>query len=308
MQQQAIDKVRDFNRFYTTMLGVVNNHILEGDYTFTEARIIYEAGKQQAITASAIKENLRLDEGYLSRIVAKLVKQGIFGKKRSEEDKRLFTLSLTTKGKVVFSEIDRQSNGQIKSLVQHLSISDQERLAALLKEAKQLLTPGDTQNNLQATNVDFKIAQTSADFEDAKSLFKEYAASLDFDLSFQGFEKELATIGKQYRPPRGALLLCYYEDEQAVGCAGVRELSETVAELKRLYVKSEYRSLKIGKQLLERAIDTARKLQYHYIRLDTVPGQEKAQALYHRLGFYKIKAYRHNPIAGTVYMEKKLIE
>lgn len=157
-------------------------------------------------------------------------------------------------------------------------------------------------------NIHFKIAETAQDFEEGKKLFEEYAASLDFDLGFQGFKNELAAISRQYQPPEGALLICIYNDKEAVSCAGIRKLSETTAELKRLYVKPAFRRLKIGKELLALAIDTAKKLHYHYIRLDTVPGQEKAQELYHYLGFYTIDAYRHNPIAGTIYMEKKLID
>lgn len=156
-------------------------------------------------------------------------------------------------------------------------------------------------------NIHFKIAETAQDFEDGKKLFEEYAASLDFDLGFQGFKNELAALSRQYQAPEGALLICTY-NEEAVGCAGIRKLSETTAELKRLYVKPAFRSLKIGKELLALATGTAKKLHYHYIRLDTVPGQEKAQTLYHHLGFYTIDAYRHNPIAGTIYMEKKLID
>jgi len=154
-------------------------------------------------------------------------------------------------------------------------------------------------------NIHFKIASTSADFEQGKILFQEYADSLDFDLGFQDFKKELDTIAQQYQKPKGALLLCLYESA-FIGCVAVRELSENTAELKRLYVRPAFRSLQIGKQLLERAIDTARDLHYEFIRLDTVPSQTKAQALYQHLGFYPIAPYRHNPVPGTIYMERKL--
>jgi ribosomal protein S18 acetylase RimI-like enzyme len=150
------------------------------------------------------------------------------------------------------------------------------------------------------------IARTPGEFEAGKALFVEYAASLDFDLGFQGFQQELNVISEQYQAPMGALLLCFNEQQEAVGCAGIRQLTSTTAELKRLYVKPAFRSFKIGRHLLELAITTAKDLNYQFIRLDTVPGQEKAHNLYRSLGFYTIDAYRHNPIAGTIYMEKKL--
>jgi len=158
------------------------------------------------------------------------------------------------------------------------------------------------------STVNIKRADTVKDFEQGKALFEEYADSLNFDLGYQDFKKELNTIAQQYKDPDGALLLCFLDDENAIGCAGVRKFSEGIAELKRLYVKPGYRSLKIGKRLLESAIDTAKELNYTFIRLDTVPGQTKAQELYHYLGFYEIEAYRYSPIAGTIYFEKRLGE
>jgi ribosomal protein S18 acetylase RimI-like enzyme len=154
--------------------------------------------------------------------------------------------------------------------------------------------------------MDIKIAQTARDFQQARELFMEYAASLDFDLEFQGFAKELEAINTQYRPPKGALLLCYSEENEAIGCVAVRELSEGIAELKRLYIRPTFRHLKMGKRLLSAAVEAARGLGYGYIRLDTVPGQDRAQALYRQFGFYAIDPYRDNPIEGAMYMEKKL--
>jgi DNA-binding MarR family transcriptional regulator/N-acetylglutamate synthase-like GNAT family acetyltransferase len=305
MEKELTSKLRDFNRFYTNILGVVNNHILESNYSLIEARIIYETGRQKVITAREIMERLQMDEGYLSRIVAKFVKQDVLLKEQSKKDKRVFTIGLTNKGRQVLSNIDLQSDKQVEGLISHLSPKDREKLVELLVEAKQLLTKSDAQNDLPIANIDFKIAETDHDFEEARNLFKEYAASLDFDLGFQDFKKELETINKQYHAPKGALLLCFDKEKNVIGCAGVRELSEGIAELKRLYVKPEFRSFKIGKKLLTIAIETAKKMGYHYIRLDTVPGQEKAQGLYYHLGFYKIESYRYSPIDGTIFMEKK---
>src|SRR5688572_5062174 len=129
--------------------------------------------------------------------------------------------------------------------------------------------------------INIKIADTPDEFEQGKILFEEYAGTLNFELTYQDFDKELDTIAIQYKKPEGALLLCFLGDEIAIGCAGVRKFSDGIAELKRLYVKPDYRNLKIGKKLLESAVDTAKQLGYTFIRLDTVPGQTKAQELYH---------------------------
>ncbi len=151
-----------------------------------------------------------------------------------------------------------------------------------------------------------KIANTEQEFEQGRILFEEYAGSLNFDLGYQDFKTELSTINRQYREPEGALLLCFIDNEHAVGCAGVRKFAEGIAELKRLYVNPDYRKLNMGKSLLQSAIDAAKLLNYRFIRLDTVPGQTRAQELYRQLGFYEIEPYRHSPVAGTIYFEKKL--
>jgi len=155
-------------------------------------------------------------------------------------------------------------------------------------------------------DISYKVASTSLEFEDGKNLFQQYANSLSIDLSFQDFTKELKTIDIQYNKPKGALLLAYKENI-TVGCAGIRELDIDTAELKRMFVRTEYRRYKIGQKLLELSLDIAKVLNYSKIRLDTLPDMASAQNLYRAFGFYEIPSYRFNPIKGTVYMEKNLV-
>ncbi len=150
---------------------------------------------------------------------------------------------------------------------------------------------------------------TSAGREDLPEvilLFKEYAASLDFELSFQNFDLELANLPGEYRAPQGRLLLAFW-DEQVAGCVALRKLNAQVCEMKRLYVRSSFRARKIGKSLAETIIQEARKMGYSAMRLDTVPSMDRARSLYEKLGFRKIPPYRHNPIPGALYLELDLM-
>jgi putative acetyltransferase len=149
-------------------------------------------------------------------------------------------------------------------------------------------------------------AKTNEDFEIAKKLLIEYADSLGFDLSFQDFEEELANLPGDYVSPAGCLLLAEFE-KQPVGCVALRKLSDGICEMKRLYVKEQFRRLGIGRALVEAVIDKARKIGYNYMRLDTVPSMEVARALYISVGFKKTDAYRYNPIEDAVFMELKLM-
>jgi putative acetyltransferase len=139
----------------------------------------------------------------------------------------------------------------------------------------------------------------------ARELFREYAASLGFDLEFQGFSEELATLPGSYAPPLGRLLLAW-EREVAAGCVALRPIDPETCEMKRLYVRPAYRGAGLGRRLAERIVREARDAGYGKMRLDTLPAMPGARALYHGLGFRPIPAYRPNPIEGAVFLELTL--
>lgn len=154
--------------------------------------------------------------------------------------------------------------------------------------------------------VGFLKADSEEYLPQARELLKEYAASLGFDLHFQEFEKEVAEFPGQYASPDGCFLLAMHETEVA-GCVALRRMSENVCEMKRLYVRPEFRGKGIGRSLAETIIKEARKIGYSHMRLDTVPFMKEAIALYGSLGFKEIEPYRYNPIEGAKFMELELV-
>lgn len=153
--------------------------------------------------------------------------------------------------------------------------------------------------------ITFSKASTPAEFEKGKQLFLQYIQSLNFALTFQDVDRELAEISTEYNAPTGALLLAF-DNDKAIACAGVRKIDSTIAELKRMYVDPNYRGLQLGQQILQQALDEAKRLGYERIRLDTVPHMQAAINIYKSAGFYEIEPYRFNPIEGAIYMEKVL--
>jgi putative acetyltransferase len=138
-----------------------------------------------------------------------------------------------------------------------------------------------------------------------RRLFQEYAESLDTDLGFQDFSAELAGLPGGYAPPKGRLLLAL-DGALPAGCVALRPLEGETCEMKRLYVRPEYRGTGLGQLLVERIIAEAKLAGYRQMRLDTLPGMTAARELYSRLGFRQIAPYRHNPIAGTAFLELTL--
>ncbi|MGD2272029.1 MAG: GNAT family N-acetyltransferase [Desulfobacterales bacterium] len=138
-----------------------------------------------------------------------------------------------------------------------------------------------------------------------RELFVEYADSLDFGLDFQNFQEELTNLPGEYEPPGGCLFIAMSNDEP-VGCVGLRRLENTVCEMKRLYVRPNYRYLGIGRVLADTIVREAAHKGYTRMRLDTVPAMKAARKLYLSMGFKEIAPYRYNPIKGARFMEKRL--
>jgi GNAT superfamily N-acetyltransferase len=135
----------------------------------------------------------------------------------------------------------------------------------------------------------------------------EYARWLEFDLCFQGFEEELRSLPGKYAPPTGRLLLALWDAELAGMCA-LRPLpQEGICEMKRLYVRPQFRGKSIGQALAKRIIAEAIAVGYLRMRLDTVPGRmDAAIQMYRELGFHEIQSYYSTPVAGTLFMELDL--
>lgn len=149
--------------------------------------------------------------------------------------------------------------------------------------------------------------RTTDDLAAAILLFRSYAESLDVDLAFQGFEAELAAMPGQYAPPAGELLLARDPEGRPVGCVGLRPIEPAgCCEMKRLYVAPDGRGSGLGERLVEAVIAEAWRIGYRELRLDTVPSMMAAISLYRGLGFEQTEPYYDTPIAGTLFMRRRL--
>jgi len=150
-----------------------------------------------------------------------------------------------------------------------------------------------------------KQVEKTDDIQTAQTLFDEYVTALNIDLTFQNYDNERRHIADIYMPPAGALYLAEKNSEYA-GCVGLRQFDGQRCEMKRLYVRPEFRGLGIGTALCKRIIEEGRHMGYAEMLLDTLASMHKALALYRSLGFKQIAPYYHNPLPDAQYLALRL--
>ena len=139
-KQRIIEDIRAFNRYYTGLIGLLNVHLLDSEYSLAEVRILYEINTHQPVSASQIMSEMGIDKGYLSRVLKQLEKNGLISKQVSGEDARVTLVSLTAKGETLFSKLNAASDQQIETLITNLTREQQRALVEHMQAIKVLLT------------------------------------------------------------------------------------------------------------------------------------------------------------------------
>ena len=137
--QETINKIRSFNRFYTNVIGLLDQHFLDSPFSLTEGRVLYEICNTEECSAKKIRENILIDEGYLSRILDTFVKRGLIRKTRSSDDGRLWLIAPTEKGRREFASLNDNSNRLIAQLIEKLSIEERADLLNKMEDIRILL-------------------------------------------------------------------------------------------------------------------------------------------------------------------------
>jgi GNAT superfamily N-acetyltransferase len=151
----------------------------------------------------------------------------------------------------------------------------------------------------------YREAISQEDYNIGLMLVKEYASQIGIDLGFQNFNDEIQDLSKQYARPQGIFILAS-EEEDVFGCFGIRKLEPGICELKRMFIRDQYRGKGLGREMLLLSFHLAKELGYSKMRLDTLDTMIPAVNLYTASGFYEIPAYCFNPIPGARYFERVL--
>jgi len=160
---------------------------------------------------------------------------------------------------------------------------------------------------INAQRFSISLAENADDLSSVRALFRAYVDWIGIDLSYQGFEEELAGLPGKYAAPSGGLFLAKRSDGTVLGCVGLRAFGgDGASEMKRLYVLPAGRGLGVGGALVARVVDAAEEAGYNEMLLDTLPSMTGAIKLYRAAGFEEVTAYYDTPIAETVFFRKKL--
>jgi len=299
----AVSSIRHWNRYYTNRLGLLSRYRFDTRLTLTEARVILEIGRRGEHTQSGLRADLKIDGGYLNRVVNRLVGEGLAVSRKSSQDRRVRTLSLSAKGRVVLLEVESASDQEAESLMAGLSGEETRALVEHVRAAERIL------EGRNGTLPEVHGVCEGRDLATVRVLMREYGAFLGMDLSFQHFEEELSGLPGKYASPTGALFLASVRTAaggtEPAGCVAVRRIDDTTCEMKRLFVRPEYRGFGVGRTLAEQAVDAGRELGYQRMRLDTLATLRGAIALYKAMGFRRIAPYYHNPLPGAQFWEKR---
>jgi DNA-binding MarR family transcriptional regulator len=146
-REEVIDKIRAFNRFYTNVIGLLDQHFLDSTFSLTEVRVLFEIRHTQVCSAKKIRANIAIDEGYLSRIINKFIRLGLVKKSPSPADRRIHLITLTEKGQQEFSRLNDNSNKLISGMIEKLSEKEYSDLVNMMERIRELLGRNNASND-----------------------------------------------------------------------------------------------------------------------------------------------------------------
>jgi DNA-binding MarR family transcriptional regulator/N-acetylglutamate synthase-like GNAT family acetyltransferase len=289
VNDQRVEAVRRFNRFYTRRIGVLQESLLRSAFSLTEARVLFELAHPEAPTATAIGGELGLDAGYLSRILERFRKSGLVSRSPSTTDRRQSLLALTEKGREAFSLLDVRSREEIRAMVGALDASDQGRLVEAMHTIESLL--GDR----SGPSVPYLLRpHRPGDIGWVVHRHGElYAREYGWDESFEALVAEIVARFIRRFDPKAERCWIAEREGRNVGCVFLVRHSKRVAQLRLLLVEPDVRGLGIGRRLVEECTAFARQVGYSRIMLWTQSLLLPARKIYAAAGYRLIREEPH---------------
>jgi DNA-binding MarR family transcriptional regulator/GNAT superfamily N-acetyltransferase len=283
----AVDAVREFSRFYTNVIGILREGLLETPYTLTEGRVVYELAQRESTEVADLRRALDLDPGYMSRILASFEADGLVSRSRSERDGRRQVIALTRRGREAFATLNARSAGQIRQLLSPLSQHDRARLVESLGVGRQLL--GDELRG----RVTLRVPRSGDYGWVVERHGALYRTEYDWDETMEGLIATIVGAFAQGHDPERERAWIAELAGVRVGCVFCVRKSDDVAQLRLLLVEPAARGHGLGTRLVEACIDFARGAGYRELVLWTNDVLHAARRIYERAGFRLVEEGRH---------------
>jgi DNA-binding MarR family transcriptional regulator/GNAT superfamily N-acetyltransferase len=289
VDDERVAAVRRFNRFYTSVLGLLRDGLLETPYSLTEARILFELAQRDQTDLSDLRQLLELDAGYLSRILGRFERHRLVRRDRSSVDGRRQVLRLTKKGRAAFELLDRRSAQDVRGLLAGLSEDEQARLLNAMRDIEGVLASGRPPKAVvlrapRPGDLGWVIERHGA----------LYAAEYGWDETFEALVARIIADYVDRRDPRRETAWIAEVNGQRVGCVFCMKKSDSVAKLRLLLVEPSARGVGVGSRLVEECIRFARSVGYRRMTLWTNDVLQEARRIYERAGFRLVEAERHH--------------
>ena len=286
---KIISWMRDFNRYYTNVLGLLNQHILGSGYSLSEARVLHEIGRTQPCTAAALAGALHIDAGYLSRMLKRFESAALLSRERSEADGRSYSLRLTREGEAALDALNKGSEEQLAGLIKPMT---ERRCMELLRGMQSIQAA--LGREIDAGEVAIRTELRPGDAGHITAMHgRIYSEEYGYGVAFEGYvAQSFFEFLRDYDPERDRLW-CAEHAGRTIGCIGVKGRGER-AQLRWFLLEPEYRGMGLGRRLLQSALDFARERGYESAYLDTTDDLHDALRLYRRAGFETASAKPNN--------------
>jgi DNA-binding MarR family transcriptional regulator/L-amino acid N-acyltransferase YncA len=279
--EKAVEEVRAFNRFYTARIGVLDERQHAGEYTLTELRVLYELAHRNGLAAGQLARELRLDAGYLSRVLRRLVARGEVIRRTSKEDGRVNALGLTARSRAAFEALQRETEAEIGAMLQALPAAEQAAVVAAMRRIRRALGGTAAEPRLRPLgpgDLGWIVHRHGV----------LYAEEYGLDASFEALVAEIgAGFVKGHDPSREAAWVAEVDGE-VVGSVFVVAKDAEAAQLRLLYLEPATRGKGLGRRLVEAAVGFAREAGYARMVLWTQAELAAARQLYASAGFVRV--------------------
>ena len=299
----CIDTVRRFNRFYTRAIGVLQEGWLDSTFSLTEARVLYELAHREKPTATVVGNSLKLDAGYLSRILSTFEKRGLIEKAPSEDDGRRSLLALTGEGRRQFAPLEARTIQQIRGMLQKLSENQQRQLIGAMQTIEKLLAPAEKPESGAKTSYLLRPHQSGDMGWVVHRQGLLYAQEYGYDERFEALAAEIVAKFIQHYDAKRERCWIAEKDGEAVGSVFLTAKSRTTATLRLLYVEPAARGLGIGSRLVSECVRFARQAGYEKMVLWTQSELDTARHIYKKAGFRVVEKKRHHSFSKDLVAE-----